>query len=404
MSRQAAAVLPAEETALPAGHLVARLPWIGGAVGVVGLGAAVGLAGWGTKPFLFAYLLAFLFFLTLALGGLFFVLLHFLTRAGWSVVVRRLAENVMGTLPLFVLLFLPIALGFHEIYEWGHAEVLAHDPLLAGKEPFLNATGFLSRAAIYLALWCGLAWWLRSRSVAQDSTGDIAITKRLQTISAPGMVLFAVTLSLASFDWVMSLDPHWYSTIFGVYIFSGCVLGILSLLVLIVEVLHRGGAIEQTVTTEHRHDLGKLLFAFVVFWGYIAFSQFLLIWYGNIPEETVWFAHRWDDPGWRTVSIALVLGHFVLPFFFLLPRATKRNRLLLSLGALWMLAMHYLDLYWLVMPAYHGEEAVSGLVLAAAFVGVGGLFLGLLGSLMRKPALVPVRDPRLPESLSFENM
>ena len=412
MSREAAVVLPPEEISLPADHGLARLPWIGAILGVLGLGTAVAVGGWGTRPFLFGYLVAFLFFLTLALGGLFFVLLHFLTRAGWSVVVRRLAEHVMGTLPLFAVLFLPIALGFHEIYSWSHEELVAHDSLLAGKEPYLNATAFFVRAVIYLVVWCALAWWFRSRSVAQDESGDTGITRRLQTLSAPGMVLFAVTLSFASFDWVMSLDPHWYSTIFGVYIFSGCFLGLLALLALLVEALQRGGRIGQTVTTEHRHDLGKLLFAFVVFWAYIAFSQFMLIWYGNIPEETVWFAHRWNEPGWRAVSIALALGHFVVPFFFLLPRATKRNRLLLSAAAVWLLAMHYLDLYWLVMPAFSthggGEAAgaapVSVLLLAATMLGVGGLFLATLGGLLRKPALVPVRDPRLPESLSFENM
>lgn len=406
MSRDATATLSAQETTLPEGHLLARLPLLGAVLALLGLGAAVGLGGWGSQPFLFAYLLGFLFWLTLALGGLFFVLLHFLTRAGWSVVVRRLAEHVMGTLPLFALLFVPIALGVGELYSWTHPE--PGDVLVAGKEPFLNAGGFTFRAVLYFAIWCGLAWWFRSRSVAQDASGDIRITQRLQTLSAPGMVLFAVTVSLASFDWIMSLDPHWYSTIFGVYIFAGCFLGILSLLSLLIVTLQRGGSIGQSVTIEHRHDIGKLLFAFVVFWGYIAFSQFLLIWYGNIPEETVWFAHRWDEPAWRTLSIALAVGHFVVPFFFLLPRAVKRSRLGLSLAALWLLAMHYLDLYWLVMPAYHGEVPVSGLVLAlvlaAALVGVGGLFLGLLGLLMRKPALVPVRDPRLPESLSFENM
>ena len=339
----------------------------------------------------------------LAIWGLFFVLLHFLTRAGWSVVVRRLAEHVMGTLPLFVVLFLPLAFGFYEIYPWSDPEVVAHDPLLAGKEPFLNPRGFLFRSAAYLVIWAVTAQWFRRRSLAQDASGDTAITKRLQTLSAPAMVLFAVTLSFASFDWIMSLDPHWYSTIFGVYVFSGCAVGILALLALLVEGLQRGGLIEQAVTTEHRHDIGKLLFAFVVFWAYIAFSQFMLIWYGNIPEETVWFAHRWEH-GWRPISIALAVGHFGVPFFYLLPRATKRNRWALTVGALWLLAMHYLDLYWLVMPAYPGEEPLSGLVLVATFVGLGGLFLAALGVLIRRPALVPLRDPRLPESLSFENM
>lgn len=398
----ARAVLRAEEVSIPPGHGLARLPLVAGALGVLGLMAAWFLAG-SAEVFYNAYLVAFLFALTLALGGLFFVLLHFLTRAGWSVVVRRLAEHVAGTLPLFLLLFVPVLLGFHELYPWSHAEMAEHDPLVAAKEPFLNAGGFYARSAAYLILWSLLGWWFRRRSLAQDESGDVAITRRLQTLSAPGMVVFAITLTFASFDWVMTLDPHWFSTIFGVYIFSGSVLGILALMILMLALLRRNGLLEQAVTVEHRHDLGKLLFTFVVFWAYIAFSQFLLIWYANIPEETVWFAHRWEH-GWRPVSIALAVGHFVIPFFFLLPRATKRRTVPLVVAALWLLGFHYLDLYWLVVPAYHGEAPMSLAVCLAALVGVTGIFLAAVGWLAWRPALVPVKDPRLPESLSFENM
>jgi hypothetical protein len=200
----------------------------------------------------------------------------------------------------------------------------------------------------------------------------------------------------------MSLDPHWYSTIFGVYVFAGSTMGILALLVLLGIAFERRGPLAGVVTAEHYHDLGKLLFAFVVFWAYIGFSQFMLIWYANMPEETIWYRHRLEH-GWERVTVALVLGHFVLPFFFLLSRDVKRRRGTLAAAALWLLAMHYVDLYWLVMPAVSESFRPHWLDLVT-LVGVGGLALGAFGWLVRRPALVPVADPRLPESLSFENM
>jgi hypothetical protein len=300
-----------------------------------------------------------------------------------------------------------------ELYPWvgatageagGHGG--GHDALLAHKAPWLNAGGFTARAALYLVLWGALGWWLRRESIRQDrgpSAGDPGITRRLQIVSAPGLVLYGVTVTLASIDFVMSLDPHWYSTIFGVYIFSGATVGILALLIVLAVVLERRrGPLAGMVTPEHYHDLGKLLFGFVVFWAYIAFSQFMLIWYGNIPEETVWFAHRLEH-GWKPVTLVLALGHFVLPFFYLLGRDVKRRRIALTAGAVWLLAFHYVDLYWLVMPSTAAAFQPHWLD-PVCMVAVGGLFAGVLGRLMSRPALVPVADPRLPESLSFENM
>jgi hypothetical protein len=229
--------------------------------------------------------------------------------------------------------------------------------------------------------------------------------------SAPGMLLFALTITFASFDWVMSLDPRWYSTIFGVYFFSGAVLAVLAVLILVAMIANRSGAIGRAITVEHTHDLGKLLFTFVIFWAYIAFSQLLLIWMGNIPEETAWYAQRWRPPFWHAVSWALFLGQFALPFLFLLPRAVKRNRLTLGLAALWILAIHYVDLYWLIMPAF---ALHTGLVAAAhaftpragdlfLFVGMGGLYFFVYVWRLARQPLVPVRDPYLADSLAFEN-
>ena len=210
-------------------------------------------------------------------------------------------------------------------------------------------------------------------------------------------------MTLATVDWMMSLDPHWYSTIFGVYYFSGSVVGILALLLVLLVHLQSKGSLVRSVTGEHYHDLGKLLFGFTAFWAYIAFSQFMLIWYGNIPEETVWYAHRWEH-GWQYLSIALVIGHFVVPFFFMLPRGIKRSRPLILIASYWMLFMHYLDLYWLIMPSFRPEQGLHPHLLdVTTLIAVGGVFAGVLGVLMRRSSLVPVRDPRLAESLAFEN-
>ncbi len=389
-----------EEISLPESWQ--RLPMIAGAIGLISLIASF-MMGYGSKQFSFSYLTGFVYWLTLVLGGLFFVLLHYLARSGWSVVVRRLAEHVSGTLPLFVVLFIPVVLGMHDLYHWTHADAVAHDPLLQHKAPYLNETFFFIRAAFYFAVWILVSMYFRRQSTRQDESGDPGITKVLQTRSAPGMVFFAITLFFASFDWLMSLEPHWFSTIFGVYIFAGCVVSIFAFLILLVLQLKGSGALTHIVSWEHFHDMGKLLFGFVVFWAYIGFSQFMLIWYANIPEETFWFEMRWEEPNWRMASIFLAVGHFVVPFFFLITQWVKRQRLTLTLAALWMLFMHYVDIYWLVMPTLHHEAFHISLLDFTCWLGIGGLFLAVLGTLMQRGALIPVKDPRLQESLAFEN-
>lgn len=394
--------LAAEEISIPEGSLWARLPMLGGIVGLVALGVSFA-AGLGQPEQLYhSYLTSFYYFLTIALGALFFVLVQFATRAGWSVAVRRVAEHVAGTLPLFALLFVPILLGFHHLYEWSHEQVVAGDHVLQHKQPFLNPTGFVLRSVLYVAAWALLGWFFRRASMRQDEGGDSAITRRLQSLSAPALIVFALTLTFAGFDWIMSLDPHWYSTVFGVYLFAGSVIAIMATLILLLLQLQASGVMVRVVSWEHYHDLGKLLFAFTVFWAYIAFSQFMLIWYGNIPEETAWFKHRWGH-GWEVVSVLLAAGHFGLPFLFLLSREVKRRRATLLAACSWLLVMHYVDIYWLVMPSLHAEHFQIHWLDAATLVGVGGLFVGALGLTLRGQALVPVRDPRLAESLAFEN-
>ncbi|HEX2254721.1 MAG TPA: hypothetical protein VHQ65_15755 [Thermoanaerobaculia bacterium] len=397
-----------QRVTLPERHPLRRGALLAAAVGAL---AVLALAVLGEpRRMLAAYLTAYVYWLTIALGGLFFVLVMFATRAGWSVTVRRLAEHVAGTLVLFAALFLPLALGADTLFGWWHGADAAADPVLHGKAGYLDPEFFFLRATAYLLAWSLLAFWFRSRSLAQDSSGDPATTRRLQALSAPALIVFGISLTFASFDWIMSLDPHWYSTIFGVYVFSGAVVAILAVLTLGCIALGAGrdprgerpGPLAGVVTTEHLHDVAKLLFAFVVFWAYIGFSQFMLIWYGNLPEETIWYAHRLEH-GWRGVTIALAVGHFVLPFFFLLPRAVKRTRSTLVAASVWLLAMHYLDLYWLVMPAVERHGFHPHLADLVAWLGVGGLFLGTLGLLTARQPLVPVGDPRLAESMAFEN-
>jgi len=265
-----------------------------------------------------------------------------------------------------------------------------------------SPTFFTVRAALYFASWIGLAFWYSRRSSDQDRTGDIPTTLRLIRTSGPALFVFAFTVSFAGIDWVMSLDPHWYSTMFGVYFFSGALVAIFATLSLVSVGLSRTGLLRGALTVEHLHDLGKLLFAFTVFWAYIGFSQYFLIWYGNIPEETAFFLHR-AEGSWRAVTAFLAWGHFAVPFFFLMSRSVKRRQGLLVAGSVWLLAMHYVDVYWLVMPVHHPQGLTPRLLDVSTFVGVGGLVVAVVGRALTRHALVPVRDPRLAESLGFEN-
>ena len=385
-------------------HWFSKLPAVGGVLGLAGLAATFGLGMSNKEQMFFSYHVSFMYFLSIALGAFFFVIVQFATKAGWSVLVRRIAENLAGTLPLFVLLAIPLVLGSHTLFHhWMGAEARDSDKLIIHKAPFLNETFFYGRMAFYFVVWAVLAYLFRSRSVAQDATGDHGITRSLQNLSYPSIFLFAITITFASIDWIMSLDPHWYSTMFGVYYFAGAIVAIYASLVLIGMALQSHGAFGKVFNVEHFHDIGKLMFGHTAFWAYIAFSQFFLIWYANIPEETLFFKHR-AVGSWLGVSIALGLCHFCIPFVFLLPSRMKRNRSVLWLGALWMLVIHFVDLYWLIMPTLHTDTVSLSILDATAFVGVGGIFLAVFGLLMGKARIVPTRDPRLPESLAFENI
>jgi hypothetical protein len=390
---------------LKLGPLAARGTLICGAVALVGLLAtvAVGLTvDHGAERFFRSYLVNFMFFLSLGLGALFFVLVSHLVRAGWGVVVRRLAEAMAATLAPMALLGGVLLFGLHELYEWTHAEVVAHDTLLQHKSPYLNTPFFVGRLIFYFVIWNLIAWYFRGRSLRQDRTRDPGLTVEMERVAAPAMIFYAMTVTFAAFDLMMSLYPHWYSTIYGVYFFAGTVLSFFSLVPLMVFVLQRRGKLTEVVGIAHYHDMGKLMFAFVVFWAYIAFSQFMLFWMGNLPEETIWYEVR-QGGGWASVSLLLLLGHFVVPFFWLLSRHFKIRPRLLIVAAVWLLIVHWVDLYYLVMPETNPAGPPLQLLDLTCFLFVGGVVGAAACTLLGRGHLIPVGDPRLQESLELHN-
>lgn len=379
---------------------------IGGLVLGIGALAAAWMLGRGVgddmRHFWHAYLLNLLFLLSLSLGALWFVPLQHLTRSSWSAVIRRLAEIVSGTIPLLGLLMIPVLLNLDAIYPWTDAARVADDPLLRHKMAWLSPQWFTFRVVLYFVIWTLLAQLFRRWSARQDETGDVALTFRCEKLGGPALLIYGLTQTLAAFDLMMSLDPHWFSTMFGVYWFAGIVASFFALMTLLTAGLQRSGRLSHVVTIEHYNDYGRAMFAFVFFWAYIAFSQYMLIWYANIPEETGWFLRR-QEHGWATVGYLLIFGHWLVPFVGLMSRFTKRRVALMCVWAVWILAMHWVDLFWLIMPELSpGNVPLQPLDLAL-LLGMGGLYAAALAALAGGCSLVARRDPYLKESLNFEN-
>ncbi len=348
-----------------------------------------------------SYLVNFAYFLTIALGAAFFLTVWHVSGAAWNVTVRRLMENIAVTLPLMPLLFLPVVAGLPRLYEWARPEFFSDDPVLQVKMVFFNRTFFLARAAAYFLVWGVLAVGLYRISVADDRNGSEETVRKTVAWSAPGLALLMITVTMAAVDWLMSLEPHWYSTIFGVYIFAGGGLAFLAALIVTCLAFRRGGLLVEAIHVEHYHDLGRWLFALVVFWAYIGFSQYLLIWYANLPEETVWFRHRLEG-GWGWVSASLLLGNFIIPFLLLIARAAKRSLPLLGSVSLLLLVMHYVDLHWVVMPtAGHHRFDLHWLDLAT-FAAVGSACGLVFWSRLKGRALIPIGDVRLSQALRHQ--
>ena len=400
---------------------------IGLIVGAVGIGLAFFLSGFSPSRFLYNYLVAFCFVLSISLGCLFFVTIMHLTRAGWSATVRRVAElYAMCSFPLF-LLFLPILFtvitGTDTVYPWVEAGYTIHGsdevkaatlasapipPLEQLKGAFLNKWFFTGRIVAYFLIWGGMSFFFLKNSLKQDVTGDKKLTARNQAFSAPFMILFAASIVFASFDLEMSLSPLWFSTMFPVYFFAGAFLSALCTIMLTCLWLQRTGRVTDEITIEHYHDLGKLMQGFVIFWGYIAFSQFLLIWYANIPEETFWYDLRINQPGWMGLSLILLVGHLFIPFFLLMGRGLRRNKVLLTISAVFILCMHWVDHYWLVMPHLNpgeNEFTLSGLGFLtgiSCLIGMIAVYIALFCIVTRNRPLVALQDPRLGEALNHE--
>lgn len=372
--------------------------------GVVGIVATIG--AWFLEParMYHAWLTAFVFWITLSLGALFFVMLHHLTGAQWSTVIRRLAESFLAPFPILAVFFIPIIFGMHDLYHWTHEDAVAHSHLLQWKAPYLNQTFFIIRTVVFFAVWIFLSHRLTSLSRRQDEGHTPEILAKMRSTSAWGMILFAVTITYAGYDWMMSLEPEWYSTIYGVYIFAGGLLSAMCLITLTALLLRRKGILDTAITHEHYHDLGKLVFGFIIFWGYIGFSQYMLIWYANIPEETVWYLERWNGT-WKYVSLVLLFGYFAVPFLIMIFRGSKRVLSLLGVMVVWLLIMHWVDLYWLVFPTWpeSADNASFHWMDVSTMLAVGGFFLWSFWSRFSRGPLVPIGDPKLTRSLSHVN-
>ena len=346
-----------------------------------------------------AFLTSFFYFVSLSLGGLFFVAIQHAVNAGWSVTVRRIAEGLASFLPMAFLLGLIIILfGGHSLFEWLHEEVVANDPILQRKEPYLNLPFFIIRTVIFFSGWILLAKVIVGHSLKQDEDGDESRTHKSRRWSIGFLLFFAISYSLFSVDYLMSLHPHWFSTIFGVYCFAGLFQSSLAFLIVLIVWMMKKGFLDNLVNQNHIHDLGKLLFAFTVFFAYIAFSQFMLIWYANLPEETIFFMHR-AHGGWMAISYSLLLFKFIVPFLALLPRAAKRNIDWLNLIAILILVMQYVDIYWLVYPNFNDGHVVFGFTEVAMFLGGLSLFLFFVMRFLTKHPIVPLKDPRTQEAL-----
>lgn len=345
-----------------------------------------------------SYLISFFYFVSLALGGLFFTAVQHVTKAGWSVNIRRLVEAFASFLPYAFVGAIVLLLGSTHLYEWTHADVVANDPLLKHKAPYLNLTFFVIRLVGFFGLWVWFSKILVGSSVKQDATGDESLTHKLLPWSVGFLPVFALSYTFFSFDSLMSLEPHWFSTIYGVYAFAGLFQSTMAATILLILYLSKKGLLRGFVDENHLHDLGKFLFGFTVFWAYIAFSQYMLIWYANLPEETVYYLPRLEH-GWLAVSISLVVFKFIVPFLALLPRWAKRTPTHLAAVSILILIMQYVDLYWLVYPSLSHEEVKFSFSEIFIFLGFAGLFLFAVARFLSKNSVVAIKDPRIQESL-----
>lgn len=364
---------------------------------------ALSAVGWLISPdqFFRSYLLAYIFWAGLALGCLAILMMQYVTGGAWGIILRRALESSTRTLPLLVLLFMPLLFGLHRLYIWTDQQLVASDPLLIHKRPFLNIPFFLIRAAIYFLFWVGLSFLLNRWSREQDRTAEAKFAWRLEHLSAPGLFFLAVTLTLALIDWIMSLEPRWYSTIYAVGFMAGEMLAAFAFAIAVVILLSATKPLADVIRREHFRDLGNLLLTFVMLWAYCAFSQYLLIWSGNLREEIPWYLRR-TVGGWGWVAIALILFHFFLPFFLLLFREIKDHKRMLIWVAGIVILLRFVDLFWLVEPAFYPEHFSLHWLDFVATIGLGGIWLAVFIWQLRTRPLLPLNDPYALEAFSNE--
>ncbi len=371
----------------PTGSFRQRALIVGGVLLVV----LVAMAFLDRRQFFQAYLIGWTFWTGISVGSLALLMLQHMTGGGWGLVIRRVLEAATRLLPIMAVLFIPVILGAHSIYPWTDHEVLEHDAVVAFKMPYLNLPFFIARAVVYFGVWIALAYFLNRWSLEQDRTADAQYTKKMRVLSGPGMVALIFSVTFASVDWYMSLEPEWFSTIYGFIFVASWSLSALAFVIAMMAMLTREEPLNHVVKPLHFHDLGKLLLALVMLWAYFAFSQYLIIWSGNLPEEIGYYLERIHG-AWGALIIAIALLHFAAPFLFLLSRSLKRNPRQLVLVALLILVMRMIDLLWMLVPAFKEHHWIWLDVIA--LLGFGGLWLGLFAWQLSKRALVPINDPQ----------
>ncbi len=367
-------------------------------------GAALSIVGLfvDRDQFFQSYLSGWILWVSIALGCLGILMIDHLAGGRWGLMMRRPMEAGASTLPFLALLMIPLLFGLQSLYSWARPEVVAADPLLVHKEPYLNVGGFALRAAVYFAVWSILALTLTRLSHRQDaeSAASAEIAQRMRTLAAPGLGLLALAATFASIDWMMSLDPHWFSSLYGVYFLGGIGVSGFAFLILVATLLGDHPPLRGVLTRTQIHDYGKFLLAFVMLWSYFALSQLLIIWSANLPEEIGWYLERVQG-GWEWMSIGIGLLHFGLPFLILLSADIKKNARRLSVVALLLLVMRWVDIYWQVAPTFEHHLTVHWLDLTTV-VAVGGLWLWLFFRLLTRQPMLPPNAPRLEEIVDSE--
>lgn len=348
----------------------------------------------------FNNIILYTFLASIGLGSLFLVGIEYLSGAVWSTPFRRIPEFLSALLIVLPLVLLPVFSNMSHIFHWMHPEVVSADKILQSKAPYLNSTFFIIRTAAFILIWLLFYFFITKNSKKQDSTGDQTLTKKNIKISAVFMPVFAITISFTAIDWLMSLEPHWFSTILGVYYFSGTVLAGLAAATIIIVLLNENGYLVKGLNSNHYYSLGALLFAFTNFWAYIAFSQFMLIWYANLPEETFWFLQRWEGT-WIVFTIGLIFVRFVIPYFGLLSQPSKMNPKRLLVMSIWILFAHWYDIYWLAMPNYSKGGVLFGWIELGFILFAAGLVILIFNLMAKRNNLVAIKDPKLQRGIDF---